>query len=438
LGLQHNVSWRWQSGLLGSSQQPWAAEQPKGSSQLLLSPMERRYQPGSGPRECWPWQPTAWQRVLGKFPRSQHRPSLKTPPRPKIPAYSDPVKHWNFRKADCNRFCLLSWEFMERLPLRDATNIEKAYQKPCTSLLFGAKQSIKSVRQTYVPCWDNECEAFYRCFLQSPVEADSEGPASSLLSRLDQQGCSTRRCPAYKVPRTEGDSIFCLFTPGELATALSHWSPGLDSIFPEFILHARSVLKSWLCDFITSCMHQLKIPWIWRIALVVAILSWTIGIQGAIAQYLYCVSLSRSSSDSSTLVSNQSSSITPAGTGGLSAWEIDRRSGYLPDARYGRIAFRLRRLELSLLISQQPTTPCGVAASPASYRDCYLTGTWSAWSWRLLAIAALPLLPVTTNAASYEATRTASTGIRLDMPSYQHLHLSLKSRSSESIHMPMI
>ena len=46
---------------------------------------------------------------------------------------------------------------------------------------------------------------------------------------------------------------------------------GLDSIFPEFILHARSALKSWSCDFLNSCMRQLKSPKIWRRALVVAI-----------------------------------------------------------------------------------------------------------------------------------------------------------------------
>jgi len=45
---------------------------------------------------------------------------------------------------------------------------------------------------------------------------------------------------------------------------------GLDSIFPEFILHAGSILKSWFCDFLNSCMRQ--IPMIWRRALIVSIL----------------------------------------------------------------------------------------------------------------------------------------------------------------------
>jgi len=48
-------------------------------------------------------------------------------------------------------------------------------------------------------------------------------------------------------------------------------SAGLDSTFPEFILNDGSALKSWFCDFLTSCMRQLKIPKIWRRALIVVI-----------------------------------------------------------------------------------------------------------------------------------------------------------------------
>ena len=36
-------------------------------------------------------------------------------------------------------------------------------------------------------------------------------------------------------------------------------------------LHARSVLMSLFCDFLSSCMHQINIPNIWRRALIVAI-----------------------------------------------------------------------------------------------------------------------------------------------------------------------
>ena len=39
------------------------------------------------------------RRILEKFPRSQHRPSLITPPRFAMAVPSMPVKRWNFRKA---------------------------------------------------------------------------------------------------------------------------------------------------------------------------------------------------------------------------------------------------------------------------------------------------------------------------------------------------
>ena len=65
------------------------------------------------------------------------------------------------------------------------------------------------------------------------------------------------------------------FSQRECTAALQHLKPGKapgpDSIFPELILHAGAALKSWLCDFLSSCLHQLKIPKIWRRALVVTI-----------------------------------------------------------------------------------------------------------------------------------------------------------------------
>ena len=42
-------------------------------------------------------------------------------------------------------------------------------------------------------------------------------------------------------------------------------------LLPGVILQAGSALKSWFCDFLNSCMRQLKIPKIWGRALVVAI-----------------------------------------------------------------------------------------------------------------------------------------------------------------------
>ena len=109
-----------------------------------------------------------------------------------------------------------------------------------------------------------------------------------------------------KVPTPEANSISGPFMPEELAATLQHLKPGkssgLDSFFPEFMHHAGLALKSWLCDFLTSCMCQLKNPSIWRIALIVAIpkTEKSLGSQRATALYPCCVSLSRSLRDLST------------------------------------------------------------------------------------------------------------------------------------------
>ena len=42
-------------------------------------------------------------------------------------------------------------------------------------------------------------------------------------------------------------------------------------VCPDPITHAGAALKSWLCGFLSSCLHLLKIPKVWRRALVVAI-----------------------------------------------------------------------------------------------------------------------------------------------------------------------
>ena len=65
------------------------------------------------------------------------------------------------------------------------------------------------------------------------------------------------------------------FSQREFTAALQHLKPGKapgpDSICSELILHAGAALKSWLRDFLSSCLHRLKIPKISRRALVVAI-----------------------------------------------------------------------------------------------------------------------------------------------------------------------
>jgi len=96
------------------------------------------------------------------------------------------------------------------------------------------------------------------------------------LATASPPGSPTRSCPTYgRFQQGEGHSISEPFSPEDFGAALRRLTPGkspaLDSIFPEFILHVGPALKSWFCDFLNSCMRQLKIPKIWRRAVVVAI-----------------------------------------------------------------------------------------------------------------------------------------------------------------------
>ena len=53
------------------------------------------------------------RRVLEKFPRSQHRLSLITPPRFAMTVPSMPYKRWNFRKAKWSHYIALTNKFAD-------------------------------------------------------------------------------------------------------------------------------------------------------------------------------------------------------------------------------------------------------------------------------------------------------------------------------------
>ena len=104
----------------------------------------------------------------------------------------------------------------------------------------------------------------------------------------------------WRATTPDAVNIFDNFSQREFAAALQHLKPGKapgpDSICPELILHAGAALKSWLRDFLSSCLRRLRILKIWRRALVVAIPNpespW--GTQRIIDRYLCSVSPTRS------------------------------------------------------------------------------------------------------------------------------------------------
>ena len=74
------------------------------------------------------------RRVGEKFARSQHRPSLITPPRFARPVPSKPVERWNFCKAKCSQYITFTNKFERTLPPPDSPDMDHAYQ--CVTILI--------------------------------------------------------------------------------------------------------------------------------------------------------------------------------------------------------------------------------------------------------------------------------------------------------------
>ena len=130
------------------------------------------------------------RRVLEKFPRLQHRPSLITPLRFATAVPCIPVKRWNFRKANWSHYIALTNKFAKTLLPPNSLDVDAANQYFCNTIKKAAKKTIpRGYRNNYVPCWDAECESLYKTFLQSPQGDDSSLAATQLcFSSLTKSG----------------------------------------------------------------------------------------------------------------------------------------------------------------------------------------------------------------------------------------------------------
>ena len=88
-----------------------------------------------GPSSCLPDR-----RVIKNFLRSQHRPSLITPPRFAMAVPSMPVKRWNFRKAKWSHYIALKNKFAKILLPPDSLDVDAAYQNFCNIIKKAAKK----------------------------------------------------------------------------------------------------------------------------------------------------------------------------------------------------------------------------------------------------------------------------------------------------------
>ena len=127
------------------------------------------------------------RRVLDKFPRSQHRPSLISSPCLTAPIACKPVKRWNFRKANWETFKQMTDVATSQLPPPDTADTEDAYKEFCRIIINSAKHSIpRGYNKNYILCWDDECEQLYKEHIDSE-NTESASTATSLLNVLGEK-----------------------------------------------------------------------------------------------------------------------------------------------------------------------------------------------------------------------------------------------------------
>ena len=148
-------------------------------------------------------------------------------------------------------------------------------------------------RSRHSPC---HCSVSVNATASQLVRNGKYGAVDHKSSQLVSQEVSD----LWRATTPDAVNISDNFLQRELAAAFQYLKPGKapgpDFICSELIFHAGAALKSWLCDFLSSCLRRLKISKIWRRALVVVIPKpgKPMGTQRVINQYLCSVSSTRS------------------------------------------------------------------------------------------------------------------------------------------------
>ena len=126
------------------------------------------------------------RRVLEKFPRSKHRPSLITPPGFGMAVPIMPVKRWNFCKAKWSHYIALTNKFAKTLLPPDSLDVDAAYQDFCTPLRKQPKRlSHAGIEITIFRVGMQSVNPSIKPFCS--LLRDSSLAATSLLAKLDKK-----------------------------------------------------------------------------------------------------------------------------------------------------------------------------------------------------------------------------------------------------------
>ena len=228
------------------------------------------------------------RRILKKFPRSQHRPSLIVPPRVALPVPSKPVERWNLRKVNWSHYNTLTSTLAKSLLSPDSPDVDLAYQDFCNVIRTAAKWSkaIQTIDFSHSSqqAWSisNNLTGRTRrsprhCALSANAIA-SQLIRNSRYKGIDRESSrliSQEVSDLWRAASTSQVNVSESFTSQESAAARKHLKPrktsGSNSICSDLKPHAGAALKSWLCGFLSSSLRRLKIPKVWRRALLVVI-----------------------------------------------------------------------------------------------------------------------------------------------------------------------
>ena len=202
---------------------------------------------------------------------------------------SMPVKRWNFRKAKWSHYIALTNKFAKTLLPPDSLNVDAAYQ----DLQSPQGDNLSLVATTLLAKLDRNRRDRWSEAVQSIDFSHSSRKAWSILNNLTGRSRhSPRHCPVsadaiasqlvrngkyeavdrkssrlvfqevsnlWRATTPDAVNISENFSQREFTAALQHLKPGKalgpDSICSELILHAGAALKSWLRDFLSSCLR---------------------------------------------------------------------------------------------------------------------------------------------------------------------------------------
>ncbi|UYV73175.1 hypothetical protein LAZ67_10002087 [Cordylochernes scorpioides] len=260
-------------------------------------------------------------KILTKFPKSQHCPSIYEMGIQIPQIDSAPIPRWNLGKANWEAFTKYIEDNINLIP-----PTPKNYSRASNLIISCAKKFIpRGHRKIYIPCWSPESERLYQEYNLSGNTETAENLIRSLddsrkhrwHTMLEQMDFSKSSRKSWSLLRKLGGADpphkhNQLTNPNKIATCISSKSrihpnpseksrlkkhnttmlasidlnevedaikvthnnraPGPDGIMPEFMKHLGQKAIKWMAKLFTNILSTGSIPSVWKQAKVLAIL----------------------------------------------------------------------------------------------------------------------------------------------------------------------